>query len=121
MANEYTVNAADLTAVADAIRAKGDTTADLAFPTGFASAIAAISSGAQVASGGTTVNRSTRMTISPGFTPKKICVGGGNINYLGYGLYDNGTKTGNIKSVSGTTITFNSEVSGTIYWLATSE
>ncbi len=36
---------ADLTTVADAIRAKGGTSASLAFPAGFASAIAAISSG----------------------------------------------------------------------------
>lgn len=36
---------ADLTTVADAIRTKGGTTATLAFPNGFASAIAAISTG----------------------------------------------------------------------------
>ncbi len=36
---------ADLTTVADAIRAKGGTTDNLLFPSGFASAIAAISTG----------------------------------------------------------------------------
>ena len=36
---------ADLTTVADAIRAKGGTTTTLAFPSGFASAIDAISTG----------------------------------------------------------------------------
>lgn len=48
MANEYAVNRADLTAVADAIRAKGGTSDALAFPGGFVGAVAAI----QVGSGG---------------------------------------------------------------------
>lgn len=39
MANEYFVNSADLTAVADAIRAKGETTESLVFPSGFVTAI----------------------------------------------------------------------------------
>lgn len=45
MANEYAVNSADMTAVADAIRAKGGTTGELAFPAGFVSAIGAIAAG----------------------------------------------------------------------------
>lgn len=43
MANEYSVNAADLTAVADAIRAKGETAESLSFPDGYVLAIEAIS------------------------------------------------------------------------------
>ena len=39
MANEYFVNSADLTSVADAIRAKGETTAQLVFPGDFVTAI----------------------------------------------------------------------------------
>ena len=45
MANEYLVNSSDLTAVADAIRAKGGTGEALAFPGGFVDAIKAIESG----------------------------------------------------------------------------
>lgn len=46
MAHEYAVNRADLTAVADAIRAKGSTAAALSFPAEFVAAIGAISAGA---------------------------------------------------------------------------
>lgn len=42
MANEYAVNSADLTAVANAVREKGGTAGALTFPDGFTSAIAAI-------------------------------------------------------------------------------
>ena len=45
MANEYLVNSADLTAVADAIRAKGGKSEALVFPSGFVSAVQAIQSG----------------------------------------------------------------------------
>lgn len=45
MANEYAVNQADLTSVADAIREKGGTAAPLAFPAGFISAIRGIKAG----------------------------------------------------------------------------
>lgn len=45
MANEYLVNSADLTALADAIRTKGGTSSLLEFPGGFADAIAAIQAG----------------------------------------------------------------------------
>ena len=47
---EYLTNTADLTAVADAIRAKGGTAAQLVYPSGFVSAIQSI----DVASGGGT-------------------------------------------------------------------
>lgn len=70
MANEYTVNAADLTAVADAIRAKTGTSEGLIFPDGFAQAIAAIESGSQVAKG--TLNRTTdskNINLSLDFSP----------------------------------------------------
>ena len=43
---EYLTNTADLTAVADAIRAKGGTAAQLVYPSGFVSAIQAIQTGA---------------------------------------------------------------------------
>ncbi len=52
MANEYAVNQADLSAVADAIRQKGGTSDALAFPGGFADAIAAIQAGADGTGGG---------------------------------------------------------------------
>ena len=45
MANEYLVNSADLTAVADAIREKGGTADELVFPAGFINAVEAIQSG----------------------------------------------------------------------------
>lgn len=45
---EYLTNTADLTAVADAIRAKGGTSAQLVYPAGFVSAIQAIQSGVAV-------------------------------------------------------------------------
>ena len=74
MANEYTVNAADLTAVADAIRAKTGTSEGLSFPDGFAAAIAGISTGAQVASGSVTTTRKSYMKIYPGFVVKKLSI-----------------------------------------------
>lgn len=46
MANEYLVNSADLTAVADTIRAKGGTSDALAFPDGFVEAVQGIQAGA---------------------------------------------------------------------------
>ena len=75
MANEYAANAADLTAVADAIRAKTGTSEGLSFPDGFAAAIAGISTGTQVASGSVNVSQSwlDSMTITPGFVVKNIC------------------------------------------------
>lgn len=65
MANEYAVNAADLTSVADAIRTKGGTSAQLAFPSGFVSAIGALG-GAKVktASGSFKTNSSGTATVS---------------------------------------------------------
>ena len=42
MANEYLVNSIDITAVADAIRAKGGTSDALTFPNGFINAVDAI-------------------------------------------------------------------------------
>ena len=43
--NEYLVDSADMTTVADAIRERGGTTAPLSFPDGMASAIRNIQSG----------------------------------------------------------------------------
>lgn len=48
MANEYLVNSADLTSVANAIRTKGETSAQLVFPSGFMSAIENIKGGAEL-------------------------------------------------------------------------
>ena len=45
MANEYSVNQADLVSVANAIRTKGGTSEALAFPDGFVSAVQAIQAG----------------------------------------------------------------------------
>lgn len=45
MANEYLVNSADMTAVADAIRGKGGTSEALSFPGGFVDAVGAIETG----------------------------------------------------------------------------
>ena len=49
MENAYIAQASDLTAVADAIRAKGETAEPLAFPDGFVAAIQAIPEGPEAA------------------------------------------------------------------------
>lgn len=129
MANEYTVNAADLTAVADAIRAKTGTSEGLSFPDGFAAAIAGISTGAQVASGSVKTSKSDSMTITPGFIVKNICFAvaystSTSANYRGGGMYIDGAKSGDITSItsdaSQTIVTFSKVFSSTVYWLATS-
>lgn len=48
MENKYLVNSDDLTSVANAIRAKGETSAQLAFPSGFVSAIEGIKTGTEL-------------------------------------------------------------------------
>lgn len=128
MANEYAVNAADLTAVADAIRAKTGTSDGISFPDGFEAAIAGISTGAQVASGTVVLPGSaTSFTITPGFKVKKLCIGTSDAD--GSGLYVNGTidttKETGIKSVSSTeaktTVTFTSYLNRAkvnIWWMA---
>ena len=129
MANEYTVNAADLTAVADAIRAKTGTSEGLSFPDGFAAAIAEISTGAQVASGSFRGSNSDSMTITPGFIVKNICFAvayntSTGTKSRGGGMYIDGVKSGDIGSItsdaSQTIVTFTKEFSKTIFWLATS-
>lgn len=135
MANEYTVNAADLTAVADAIRAKAGTSEGLSFPDGFAAAIAGISTGAQVASGSVTTNRKSYMDITPGFIVRKLLVTPLNTKAttatITYDV-DNNICTGiNGKSTITPTITSTSDhtkisngtgkyFEGDYYWLATS-
>lgn len=52
MANEYAVNQADLSAVANAIRTKGGTSAPMTFPAGFVEAVAAIQASGGEAGGG---------------------------------------------------------------------
>lgn len=129
MANEYTVNAADLTAVADAIRAKTGTSEGLSFPDGFAAAIAGISTGAQVASGSVKASESVSMTITPGFIVKNICFAvaystSTGAKRRGGGMYIDGVKSGDIESIisdaSQTIVNFTKYFSTTIYWLATS-
>ena len=65
---------ADLTSVANAIRTKGGTSADLAFPSGFVSAVEAIPSGGniQVATGEITILEDIS---SPGATESKLFPG----------------------------------------------
>lgn len=65
---------AGLTSVADAIRTKGGTTADLAFPDGFVSAVNAISTGVNVqkASGRVTTSTKGLATINCGFKPDLV-------------------------------------------------
>lgn len=129
MANEYAVNAADLTAVADAIRAKTGTSEGLSFPDGFAAAIAGISTGAQVASGSFNASNAYSMTITPGFIVKNICFAvayntSTGAKSRGGGMYIDGVKSGDIQSItsdaSRTIVTFTKEFSKTIFWLATS-
>ena len=133
MANEYTVNAADLTAVADAIRAKAGTSEGLIFPDGFAAAIAGISTGAQVASGSVELYKKKQMNIITGFAVRNVCFAlpkstSTSDYYRGGGIYIDGTASGDITSVKNiqvsdqyqTNITFNHSISGTILWLATS-
>lgn len=65
--SEYLVNSGDLVSVADAIRTKGETTEQLAFPDGFVTAIQDISTGAalnfQVVGGTTDPESPTENTI----------------------------------------------------------
>lgn len=62
--NEYLVDGADMTAVADAIREKGGTTAPLSFPDGMANAVRGIQSGADSSLGitGATVGQIAKIT-----------------------------------------------------------
>lgn len=85
--------------------------------------------GAQVASGSFTASKSKSMTITPGFVVKNICFAvayntTANANRHGGGMYIDGVKSGDIKSIisdaSQTIVTFSKEFSTTIYWLATS-
>lgn len=67
---------AGLTAIADAIRAKGGTTATLSFPDGMEDAIEAIALGVNVQkqSGTVTTNSSGGATINCGFKPDMVLV-----------------------------------------------
>lgn len=85
--------------------------------------------GAQVASGSSTLNNSSTLTITPGFIVKRICiapyaqVSSGNVSQYTGGLYNNGECNGAIMSVESTSastaIKLNTEKRGTVYWLAT--
>lgn len=79
MASYKIVNAdqldADLTAVADSIRAKGETTGELAFPAGFQEAIANISTGIDVQrNSGTFTLKSGSATVNCGFKPDVVMI-----------------------------------------------
>lgn len=65
---------ADLTTVADSIRTKGETSAKLDFPNGFAAAVEAISTGVevQVKTGSFTTNTSGNATVECGFQPDLV-------------------------------------------------
>jgi hypothetical protein len=95
---------ADLTSVANAIRTKGGTSASLAFPTGFVSAIDAIPTGG---GGGTTIDTAGDYTINAGDT---ITMGTGLTGALtasGQRVLTNSWdfKTGLVDSVGGLTAT----------------
>lgn len=84
--NEYLVDGADLTTVADAIRAKGGTTAPLSFPDGMASAVRDIpSGGADLSLGitGATVGQIAKITAvdtdgkPTAWEPVEMASGGG--------------------------------------------
>lgn len=68
MANEYAVNQADLSAVANAIREKGKTTEALTFPVGFITAIQELETGTAFASVTVSVVTDTGGSISPTIT-----------------------------------------------------
>ena len=136
MANEYAANAADLTAVADAIRAKAGTSEGLSFPDGFAAAIAGISTGAQVASGSVTTTRKSFMKIYPGFVVKKLSINPiaesrktATITYdfennICIGINEERIITPQITStISETKVSNGSDIyfEGNYYWIATSE
>ena len=79
---EYLVRSEDLTTVADAIRAKGGTDAQLAFPGGFTAAIQSISSG-----GGLTVSGTNLHDVST--DTKNYYLGKGvEIAYNGWDMTD---------------------------------
>jgi len=103
MANEYTVNASDLTSVADAIRTKGGTSAQLEFPSGFVSAIQAIKSGVTVQknSGSFTTGTNGSATVNCGFRPDMVYIKGDTDD--GYNnsqamAFDAESRTGNLNT-----------------------
>lgn len=85
MASYKIVNAdqldADLTAVADSIRAKGETTGELAFPVGFQEAVANISTGIdiQTKKGAFTLSNN-KATVNCGFQPDMVAIDIGEAN-----------------------------------------
>ncbi len=79
---------AGLTSVADAIRTKGGTTADLAFPDEFVSAVNAISTGVTVktASGSAKTSSKGLLTLNIGFKPDLIVLKVGTLNGYEFNL-----------------------------------
>ena len=71
---EYLAKSEDLTAVADAIRAKAGTDAQLAFPSGFVSAVQSISESGQVVEIVPAQN-TTQISVPIGVTGDKIALG----------------------------------------------
>ena len=82
MANEYTVNSADLAAVANAIRAKSGKSASLVFPDDFVAAIAGINVGVVPK-----VNLNKGAMYAPGsrayYTPRTVAENSINFDYFG--------------------------------------
>ena len=79
MANEYAVNKADLTAVADMIREKAKATGQLEFPEGFLSALNNISKTPEYATGTFLTNSSMSSTVAASisgltFAPSQIII-----------------------------------------------
>lgn len=74
--HEYLTNSTDLTAVADAIRAKGGTTAQLVYPDGFVSAIQAISTGKQEQTKTVNIASNGQLTVTPddGYTLSSVVI-----------------------------------------------
>lgn len=71
--NEYLVDGADMTTVADAIREKGGTTAPLSFPDGMAEAVRNIQSGGDLSSVDVYISdftSNTDLTVTAGVVDK---------------------------------------------------
>lgn len=79
---------ADLTSVADAIRAKGGITGEIAFPSGMVTAINNISTGATVKTASGSAKTSSRglITLNIGFKPDLIVLKVGTVNGYEYNL-----------------------------------
>lgn len=80
MSTDYIVSGSDLTSIANSIREKAGTSGSLAFPAGFAEAIAGISGGIKVAYGSlipaSNITKKYALTHSLGVVPKYFIIYG---------------------------------------------